>query len=416
MTKEIRKLEELDSVMKTESLALYGAGDTTKHMLKYAACKSYPVDSIIVSYQLGNESSLMGVPVKIVKELTVENIHNLVVIVCVTKKWISEIENEISNYGFKKVYFLNDELIREVIFKNADFDVRTYEEVLRLQDTVNWQATRLLRFVPRPCLEYMIVHIVDHCNLRCQGCDHFACIADENFIPFETIERDIIRMADIFQGDYIVKIAVMGGEPLLHPQLKDILVCIRKYFPHTIIRLSTNGLLLKAQDEKFWSVLRENNVMIVMTKYPISLDFDGIINKSREEGVEFIFHEGTGGDYIKHSFKKRINLRGDSNPVESFATCHISNYGNQLLEGKFYACAFSCQSYRIFNKKFNQNLRLTEDDYLDIYKVNDRKEFFEFAARPKYYCRYCMGLSPEFSWARSKQQISEWVDIENESF
>ena len=82
------------------------------------------------------------------------------------------------------------------------------------------------------------------------------------------------------------------------------------------------------------------------------------------------------------------------------------------MEGKFYGCPFSCQSYRIFNKKFDQNLRMTENDFLDIYKVKDMKEFFEFAARPKYYCRYCTGLSPLFDWTRSKKEISEWIDEE----
>lgn len=55
---------------------------------------------------------------------------------------------------------------------------------------------------------------------------------------------------------------------------------------------------------------------------------------------------------------------------------------------------------------------MTENDFLDIYKVKDMKEFFEFAARPKYYCRYCTGLSPLFDWTRSKKEISEWIDEE----
>ena len=96
--------------------------------------------------------------------------------------------------------------------------------------------------------------------------------------------------------------------------------------------------------------------------------------------------------------------------MESFVNCHISNYGNFLMEGKFYGCPFSCQSYRIFNKKFNKNLRLTEKDYIDIYKTDDMKEFFTFAARPRFYCRYCSGLTEEFEWARTKKEITEWVN------
>lgn len=82
------------------------------------------------------------------------------------------------------------------------------------------------------------------------------------------------------------------------------------------------------------------------------------------------------------------------------------------MEGKLYGCPFSCQSYRIFNQKFHQNLRITEKDYLDIYHVDTMEEIFEFASRPKYYCRYCKGLSQLNDWERSKGEISEWVDCE----
>ena len=272
------------------------------------------------------------------------------------------------------------------------------------------QKESMLRFVPRPCLEYMVLNILDHCNLRCKGCDHFACIADEYYVSYESICKDLDRMAELFHGDYINQIAVMGGEPLLHPEITKILKAVRERFPYTIIRLTTNGLLLLKQDQEFWKVCRENDVTIVNTKYPINLDFAGMKGKAETEGVSFMYFEDTGDEVVKKSFKKSINLKGNSNPVVSFANCHISNYGNFLMEGKFFGCPFSCQSYRIFNKKYNQNLRLTEKDYLDIYKVKDMQEVLDFCAKPRPYCRYCVGKTAISDWSRSEQKMSEWVD------
>ncbi len=407
----ISSKEELNMILKGNRIAIYGAGDIAKHFVKYVAeSEIIKIEQIYVSYHLNNPGELLGVPVTCVYEIDKEVAAKQSLIVCVTSRWIDEIKEQIKDIAFQNVFYLSDEIISEIKYSIADYDIRTYEQTQAIEGLIHWNFGRMLRFAEKPCLEYMIVHIIDHCNLRCQGCDHFACIADENYIPFEMIKRDIERMGELFDHDYIMKIAVMGGEPLLHPQLKEILAVIRKSFPYTTIRLSTNGLLLLHQDQSFWKTLREYNVMIVMTKYPINLDFCGIQEKAKEEKVNFIFHEGTEGDYVKHSFKKIINLKGDSNPAESFATCHISNYGNQLLDGKFYGCAFSCQSYRIFNKKFNQNLRLTKEDYIDIFEAESKEEFFKFAARPKYYCRYCKGLSPDYPWARSKQVISEWVE------
>lgn len=413
MIKNICSLDEMNKVMKQSKLAIYGAGNTAKHVLKYASDMAFKIERIYVSYKENNPIEIMGVPVKSVYGLTQNEVCDICLLVCVTEKWQNEVREVIAKYSFQDVIYISDGLIREIIYQNADYDVQISEAVTGIQKSIDWQTDRILRFVPKPCLEYMIVHILDHCNLRCKGCDHFACIAEEKFIPYKTIHRDIKRLSEIFNRDYIIKIAVMGGEPLLHPELKEILKDIRKYFPNTIIRLTTNGILLLKQDEEFWKICRENNVLIVNTKYPINLDFKAIEEKAKNSGVEYKFFEGTEGEYVKHSFKKVINLKGDSNPTDSFSKCHISNYGNMVLDGKFYACAFSAQSYRIFNKKFNQNLRLTEEDYIDIYKVNDKEDFFKFAAKPKYYCRYCQGISQEFTWERSKQEISEWVEINN---
>ncbi len=268
---------------------------------------------------------------------------------------------------------------------------------------------QLLHFVPRPYMEYLIFNILDHCNLNCKGCDHFACIADPYIVPYETVHNDVKRMAEIFHHDYIAQIAVMGGEPLLHPELLQILQDVRENFPYAIIRLTTNGLFLLKQSDEFWKVCRDYRITIVNTKYPINLDYERMKSKCSDENVRFVFFEGTGDDTVKTSTKKTISLAGTEDPVKRFAECNISNYGNFVMEGKFFGCPFCSQSYRIFNKKFNQHLRLTEKDYLDIYKVNDMQEIFEFAARPKPYCRYCGDLVRWGEWEQSKRDISEWV-------
>ena len=404
--------EELKKICNNQPIMIYGAGESTYQLLLYLSKINIDVKGVIVTTHVGNPSEILGIPVKSIEEYVLEE-SNITVLINVRDIFVQEISNELEKRNIKNYYVIKEDLKKEIKYRNADLCVDIYNETQKLKSELKRTEEKFLRFVERPCLEYMIVHILDHCNLRCKGCDHFACIADENFIDVKTIKKDLERMSFLFGGDYITKIAVMGGEPLLHPELNEILAIVRKNFPYTNIRLTTNGILLLSRDEEFWKTCRENNVQIVVTKYPLQLDFDGMKKKAEEEMVEFKFFEDTDAGQIKRSFKKTINLNGDCNPAESFANCHISNYGNMLLDGKFYGCAFSVQSTRIFNKRFNQNLRLAEEDYLDIYKVNKKEEFFKYAARPKYFCRYCSGKSPVFPWERSKQNIDEWVDIES---
>ncbi len=399
----------LDTILAQENIAVFGAGYASRNLLKYAAKNKFYVRDIYVSDVEENPLFFMGIKVNCLYTTSREELTNTVLVVALTEKNHAGVYEIISSMPFKNVFYLCDDMIKKIAFFNEGSESVMSNVNEKVRECVEGCMFRYHRFIQKPCLEYMIVNILDHCNLRCKGCDHFACIADEKFFSRDSIYKDLERMAELFDGDYIIKISVMGGEPLLHPELLQILQDVRHFFPYTTIRLTTNGVLLLQQKEDFWRICRENKVTIVNTKYPINLNFEEIKRRAYTEGVVFRYFEGTGDDVVKQSFKKIINLEGDSNPVESFSKCHISNYGNILLEGKFYGCPFSVQSYRIFNKKFNQNLRMTEEDYLDIYKVNSKEEFFEFAARPKFYCRYCSGLSEPFEWERSKFQMSEWV-------
>ncbi len=404
----LNSIEQLEQILEENVCLLYGAGKVARAVIEYASRRKYRIEAILVSAPYENPNNIMGVPVY-VKDKYTENLQNKCIIVSATENIYQELFQEITDLSCKKV-FVSDELFRSILYWIGNYELDYLDKIERIGNGLSALEDKLLRLVPQPCLEYMILNILDHCNLRCKGCDHFACIADPYFVPYETIHSDLNRLSELFHGDYIMQIGVMGGEPLLHPELIKILWDVREHFPYTEIRLTTNGLLLLKQDDKFWKACRECNVIIVNTKYPINLKFDKMREKSESEGVRFQFFEGTGDHLVKKSFKKTINLKGNSNPVNSFVHCHMSNSKNFLMEGKFYGCPFSCQSYRIFNKKFNQNLRMTDKDVLDIYKVKNMQEILDFAARPKYYCRYCSGISPLFDWGRSKKEMSEWID------
>ena len=48
---------------------------------------------------------------------------------------------------------------------------------------------------------------------------------------------------------------IMGGEPLLHPRITDVLRAIRHSGISQVVRLFTNGLLLHRMDDAFWQAL-----------------------------------------------------------------------------------------------------------------------------------------------------------------
>ena len=84
----------------------------------------------------------------------------------------------------------------------------------------------------------LLVHIVPirRCNIDCGYCNEYDKVSPP--VPFETMASRIDKLADL--GTSVV--AFSGGEPLLHPQLDDLIRRIRHH--GMMAGLITNGFLL----------------------------------------------------------------------------------------------------------------------------------------------------------------------------
>ncbi len=257
-------------------------------------------------------------------------------------------------------------------------------------------------------LAYFVLSILDHCNLRCRGCDHFSAIAPPRFVSLEDIRRDLARMSELF-GDDVARIGVMGGEPLLHPQVGQVLVEARRRFPLTVIQLATNGILLLRQADAFWDACRRERIVIVMTKYPIELDCDAIIERAREHDVAIEYRDETESQE-KKLYRVPLDTSGGQDAAESFSKCFHANNCALLMEGKMFTCTVA-PNIGIFNRRFGAHLQLRNDDCLDIHQAVTREEVLHFLCTPKPFCRYCNvgGRSFGHLWERSKGDMGEWT-------
>src|SRR5437868_12826652 len=87
----------------------------------------------------------------------------------------------------------------------------------------------------------VLAHIIPmrRCNLACAYCNEYDDVSSP--VPLETMFERVDRLASL--GTTIITIS--GGEPLLHPQLDDIISRVRKH--GAIAGLITNGYLLTAE-------------------------------------------------------------------------------------------------------------------------------------------------------------------------
>ena len=264
------------------------------------------------------------------------------------------------------------------------------------------------RLKPQSKLNYFCLHMVDHCNLNCKGCDNLAPLAQPYFENLEVFEKDFKRLSELSQGN-IDSIGLMGGEPLLHPDLIKFFPIAREYFPKSNIQLITNGILLLKQNEEFWRAAAESKIEIITTKYPINIDHDLIKRTAKSHRVKFKYYSSTGTILKTISFLP-FNIEGTSNEYDSFTKCHHANTCVFLRNGRMFPCSIAPNIHH-FNKYFNQNLLLSEKDSIDIHAAASMNELLEFFAKPIPSCKYCSVNKRRFRlpWGTSQRNINEWL-------
>jgi hypothetical protein len=249
-------------------------------------------------------------------------------------------------------------------------------------------------------LSYLETHLVEHCNLNCKGCGHFSSIAEEQFADFAIFERDFSRLGDLFEN--ISTIRLMGGEPLLHPGVTSFTTCVRGVFPRAEICLVTNGILLPKQPADFWESCAANDIVIQITRYPISLDFDGIADIARGFGVKLQVSETIS------SFLQFMNFAGDSDAAVSFRNCQARFKCPFLQDGRISLCSMPA-SVHIFNQEFQKNIPVSAEDSIGIFGDTGAADILEFLNRPSRLCAWCLEDWPTFDWRVGRKTMDDWA-------
>lgn len=247
-------------------------------------------------------------------------------------------------------------------------------------------------------LEYLEIGIVEYCNLNCKGCSHFSPLAyKSDFIAVNEYEMDIKRMASLVP--IIYKIRILGGEPLLHPNLNEIIDITRQYYPFTEIHVVTNGLLLTRikDDLSTWA---KKDIFVDISMYPptqlIKNEIEELLQSNK---INYSFTE------LILEFRKRMDLSGDSDIEKAYKQCVVGNNCKYLYRGKLSGCP-APNVVRLFDRAFNHKLSC-EDDMIDIHATQlSTDEVLEKLNRPLQMCRYCT-QPVNFMWENNLHEHKE---------
>lgn len=104
-------------------------------------------------------------------------------------------------------------------------------------------------------------HVVDHCNLTCAECCSLSPLLPEWHASPESLEADLRKAAKVLRPRMF---KLVGGEPLLHPALVELVQRVRATGIAPVISVTTNGLKLGEMTDAFWQAVDA----LTISRYP----------------------------------------------------------------------------------------------------------------------------------------------------
>ena len=248
------------------------------------------------------------------------------------------------------------------------------------------------------------IHLVDHCNLNCMYCCHMAPFADKFFLSPEKFEEDLSSIP-AFVLNKFKNIYLLGGEPLLHPQVNELVIIARKYFPNKDIVLLSNGILLPKMSEDFYNNLIKNRIFLSITQYPIDFDYS-ILKELKKKGIEVLTRKIINKTLQGFS-RQQLDPTGQQDINYQFKFCLDHRTINCLqLDGTILRPCPEEKHAKFLKAGFKE----FKEDWLDLSKVTNIQELDDWYYTPKKFCSQC--ANDKWSrecWKVSKREISEYV-------
>lgn len=302
-----------------------------------------------------------------------------------------------------KEYYIQHNNLVLALLRNG-VDINDIYEGLRLNDQVRVHpdlvAALITPILSDPYLAYLEFHVADHCNLNCKYCTHYSPLVKEPvFSDYERFASDLQQLKKYIPDIGIIRI--LGGEPLLNPNLGKFITLTRKLYPASIITVVTNGLLIKQMSSDLIKLMKEKMAFIHISLYPpLGEKIQEIKQFLYEREIPYTITEMN----TEFSKTQTITPHSDEN---LFYSCFQASC-NCLQDGKLAPC-YAPFTTKYFNEAFSQELPI--DEGVDLY--DDTLTLADLKTRlllPMQRCFYCVpGKFCPWEIVGKHSVLEDWV-------
>jgi len=233
------------------------------------------------------------------------------------------------------------------------------------------------------------VAIIGACNLRCKNCCSFSPAVDYR-VPTATVLESIPILAARFKPKMV---SILGGEPLLHEGIIDILNCACEHFSEgSDVLLRTNGELLVKGYARLQDLIdlsaRYKNFAIIISKHIIETPLIKWTEEHKDRlkiGLKYVrdtFHTidigvlGQDKELVFNTRDKNIVMQHSVQTENANPVCNMYVRENYSVTGsKLFRCA--CHGFRCNLVKYGlSNKQIINKEWAEAVLASDGIDFY----------------------------------------
>lgn len=239
-------------------------------------------------------------------------------------------------------------------------------------------------------LEAFELHPVEHCNLRCEHCCNMSPFVPPRTLSAEQVGELCRKLAAHLHADVF---KIMGGEPLLHPDVGGVIRAARESGIADRVRLFTNGLLLHTMGEDFWRALDE----LTISAYASAPIKPAVLELARRKAEELDFVLNVKQVSTFSEVLRAEREHDDAAVAETYRSCWLRHRCIVVRAGHYFMCTRSAYAQdfhaRILNGAQPEDAASAAQDGvpIDAPDLGARLLAYMNRATPLSSCRYCHG-------------------------
>lgn len=264
----------------------------------------------------------------------------------------------------------------------------------------------------------MEVIVADHCNLACIQCNHGSPAMPKWVADPGDVARHLAILRRHYRPGFV---KLIGGEPLLHPDLTGVIAAVRRSGIAPLLVLFTNGTLLDRLTESAWAMLDQ----VMLSRYAGASGVDDILPWARAQAERFgVMLQVNDLPEFRETFSSR-GTADEALVAQVYSVCKLANvWGMHALHrGRLYKCPQSIYAPALAGRDFDDGFALAAGactSGAEAAAFRARLLAFLNAPTPLASCRHCVGTcgkriphgyAPRRDWALSLDRpLDDLVD------